>query len=62
VLELTRLLKLRAKMLEEIELIREQITQVNAAILLERYGIKFDQEPEPVTDERALELMTEAAQ
>ena len=60
--ELTKLLQLRERMVKEVNLIREQIIQVDVAIMLERYALKFDKEPQPITDIRALELMTEAAQ
>ena len=61
-LTLTELLELKKKMIAEINLIHQQIVELDTAIMLERYALKFDKEQQPVTDKRALELMTEAAQ
>ena len=58
---LTELIELKERMVAEIKLIREQIIQVDTAIMIERYALKFDKESKPVTNVRALELMTEVA-
>ena len=54
-LSLIELLELKEEMLADLR-------ELGTSIMIERYGIKFDKEPKPVTDIRALELMTEAAQ
>ena len=60
-LTLAELIELKKQMIEEIEIIKSYIEQVDVAILVEKYGLLFDKEPKPVSDDRSFDLLMEAA-